>query len=53
MDDELTPEELEKQDGEPLPERTQMSLISGPMPPTVIDLPEPGPTLPVEGPEQA
>jgi hypothetical protein len=25
--DELTPEELERQEGEPLPERTQMSLI--------------------------
>jgi hypothetical protein len=35
--DELTPEELERQAGEPLPERTQMSLIRpGPTGPPAI-----------------
>jgi hypothetical protein len=46
-DAELTREELEQQDGEPLPERTQMSLIhTGP--PTI------GPIygLPIQPPEE-
>jgi hypothetical protein len=56
-EDELTKEELEKQDGEPLPERTQMSVLQ-PLPnapgtieiptdPTIVpaggELPAPGP----------
>jgi 1-aminocyclopropane-1-carboxylate deaminase/D-cysteine desulfhydrase-like pyridoxal-dependent ACC family enzyme len=45
--DELTPEELEQQRGEPLPERTQMSLIQT-GPPTI------GPIFdqPVQPPEE-
>jgi hypothetical protein len=37
---ELTDEELERQEGEPLPERTQMSLMHpGPGPLPVVDFP--------------
>jgi hypothetical protein len=48
--DELSPEELEQQNGEPLPERTQMSLIHpGPTgPPTIGPIYE----LPVQPPEE-
>jgi hypothetical protein len=48
-DAELTPEELEEQDGEPLPERTQMSLIHGPTGPYEI-----GPIFdqPIQPPEE-
>jgi hypothetical protein len=48
-DAELTPEELEEQDGEPLPERTQMSLIHGPTGPPAI-----GPIFdqPIQPPEE-
>jgi hypothetical protein len=38
--DELTDEELERQAGEPLPERTQMSVMHpGPGPVPVVDIP--------------
>jgi hypothetical protein len=49
-DAELTPDELEQQDGEPLPERTQMSLIHpGPTgPPTIGPIYE----LPIQPPEE-
>jgi hypothetical protein len=42
--DELTEEELERQDGEPLPERTQMSVLQ-PLPPTVGIEPLPVPLV--------
>jgi hypothetical protein len=47
--DELSPEELEQHGGEPLPERTQMSLIHGPTGPPVI-----GPIFdqPIQPPEE-
>ena len=49
----LSEEELEGQDGEPLPERTQMSVIQpGATPVPIVELP-PGDTLPVEPPESA
>jgi hypothetical protein len=47
-DAELTPEELERQDGEPLPERTQMSLIHPTGPPTIGPIYE----LPIQPPEE-
>jgi hypothetical protein len=48
QDAELTPEELEQQDGEPLPERTQMSLIHPTGPPTIGPIYE----LPIQPPEE-
>jgi len=50
--DEVTPEELEETDGEPLPDREAMSIISPDvnLPPVALD-PDPVPTLPVEPPE--
>jgi hypothetical protein len=47
-DKELTREELEKQAGEPLPERTQMSLIHPTGPPTIGPIYE----LPIQPPEE-
>jgi hypothetical protein len=52
-EDELTPEELEETNGEPLPDREAMSVIGDPsqwnMPP-VFEPADPGATLPVEPP---
>jgi hypothetical protein len=42
--EELTQEELDRQDGEPLPERTQMSVLQ-PLPPTVGIEPLPVPLV--------
>jgi hypothetical protein len=47
--DELTPEELEAQDGEPLPDREVMSRIDFNPGPPALD-PDPGHTLPIEPP---
>ncbi len=48
--DELSPEELEEQEANELPNREAMSVIQGPLPPLAVDGPYP---LPTEMPERS
>jgi hypothetical protein len=52
-DDEVTPEELDEQDAEQLPDREAMSVISADFGRVPLEPLDPNPTLPVEPPDVA